>query len=60
VLSALAYSPVTYIAPAREISILLGTLAGSRLLLEGDRRSRTRRLIAATAMALGVAALAIW
>ena len=60
VLSALAVSPVTYVAPAREISILLGTLAGSRLLLEGDRRSRTRRLIAATAMALGVAALAIW
>jgi uncharacterized membrane protein len=60
VLSALAVSPVTYIAPAREISILLGTLAGSRLLMEGDQRLRTRRLIAATAMALGVAALAIW
>lgn len=60
VLSALAVSPVTSIAPAREISILLGTLAGSRLLMEGDQRLRTRRLIAATAMALGVAALAIW
>jgi len=60
VLSALAVSPVTYIAPAREISILLGTLAGNRLLLEGNPRLRTRRLIAATAMALGVAALAIW
>lgn len=60
VLSALAVSPVSYIAPAREISILLGTLAGSRLLMEGDQRLRTRRLIAATAMALGVAALAIW
>ncbi len=60
VLSALAVSPVTYIAPTREISILLGTLAGSRLLLEGDHRVRTRRLIAATAMALGVVALAIW
>ena len=60
VLSALAVSPVTYVAPAREISILLGTLAGSRLLSEGDSRLRTRRLAAATAMAVGVAALAIW
>ena len=60
VLSALAVSPVTYIAPAREISILLGTLAGSRLLMEGDKRLRARRLAAATAMAIGVAALAIW
>lgn len=60
VLTALAVSPVSYVAPAREISILLGTLAGSRLLREGDYRLRKRRLIAATAMALGVAALAIW
>lgn len=60
VLSALAVSPVTYVAPAREISILLGTLAGNRLLLEGSPRLRTRRLAAAAAMALGVAALAIW
>ncbi|HBK61397.1 MAG TPA: hypothetical protein DDZ84_11500, partial [Firmicutes bacterium] len=60
VLSALAVSPVTYVAPTREISILLGTLAGSQLLLEGDHRSRVRRCTAAAAMALGVAALAIW
>ena len=56
VLTALQFTPVSYVAPAREISILIGTGMGTRLLAEGDGR---RRLIAASAMVLGVAALAI-
>lgn len=59
VLSALKVSPVSYVAPTREISILIGTLFGSRLLGEGDPRAKRNRAIAAAAMALGVAALAL-
>ena len=59
VLTALATSPVSYVAPAREISILLGTLAGTRMLEEGDPSSRKKRLWASVAMAAGVVALAI-
>ena len=56
VLTALAFTPVTYVAPAREISILIGTVMGARLLAEGDVQ---RRLAAASAMVLGVVALAV-
>jgi drug/metabolite transporter (DMT)-like permease len=56
VLTALVFTPVSYVAPAREISILLGTVMGARLLAEGDS---ARRLVAAGAMVVGVAALAI-
>ncbi|HWP58924.1 MAG TPA: hypothetical protein VNL14_13610 [Candidatus Acidoferrales bacterium] len=55
VLTALAFTAVTYVAPAREISILIGTAMGTRLLAEGDAG---RRLAAASAMVLGVVALA--
>lgn len=58
-LTALKISPVSYVAPLREISILIGTLFGSRLLGEGDPQSKRLRTIAASAMALGVAALAL-
>jgi drug/metabolite transporter (DMT)-like permease len=50
VLTAMQFTPVSYVAPAREISILIGTAMGTRLLAEGDGR---RRLIAALAMVLG-------
>ena len=40
VLTALAFTPVTYVAPAREISILIGTVMGTRLLAEGDVHRR--------------------
>ena len=50
------FTPVTYVAPAREISILIGTAMGTRLLAEGDVH---RRLAAAGAMVLGVVALAV-
>jgi len=56
VLTAMVRTPVSYVAPAREISILIGTVMGTRLLGEGDT---TRRLIAAAAMVGGVSALAL-
>jgi hypothetical protein len=52
----LAFTPVTYVAPAREVSILIGTVMGTRLLAEGDAG---RRLIGAAAMVLGITALAL-
>jgi drug/metabolite transporter (DMT)-like permease len=55
VLYALAVSPVSYVAPAREMGILLGAAMGSRWLAEGDAQ---RRLIGAAAMVVGVIALA--
>jgi len=56
VLTAMEFTPVSYVAPAREISILIGTAMGTGLLAEGDVR---RRLAAACAMVSGVVALAI-
>lgn len=56
VLTALVTTPVSYVAPARELSILIGTIFGSTLLAEGDT---ARRLAAAGAMVLGVIALAL-
>ena len=56
VLSALQFSPVSYIAPAREVSILIGALMGAHLLKEQDSK---RRLSAAFLMVLGVIALAL-
>jgi len=56
VLYALARAPVTYVAPARETSILIGTLLGTTVLAEGDG---TRRMFAAGAIVLGVTALAL-
>ncbi len=56
VLWAMTFTPLTYVAPTREVSILFGAMLGARLLNEGDSR---RRLIAAAAMALGVVALAL-
>ncbi len=54
VLTAMVFSPVSYIAPAREISILIGTVMGAKLLSEGNIKMR---LIGATAMMTGLAAL---
>ena len=56
VLTALVFTPVSYVAPAREISILLGVIFGTRLLSEGQAR---RRLVGGAAMVLGVVALAL-
>jgi drug/metabolite transporter (DMT)-like permease len=56
VLTALVFTPVSYVAPAREISILIGAAMGARLLSEGDS---ARRLFAAGAMVIGIIALAL-
>ena len=56
VLTAMITAPVSYVAPARELSILIATLFGATLLSEGDAR---RRLGAAGAMVFGVIALAL-
>jgi uncharacterized membrane protein len=56
VLTALQFTPVSYVAPAREISILIGTVMGTRLLGEADA---PRRLAGACAMVLGVVGLAV-
>jgi drug/metabolite transporter (DMT)-like permease len=56
VLTALVTTPVSYIAPAREVSILIGAVMGTRWLAEGEVR---RRIPAAVAIVLGVVALAV-
>jgi drug/metabolite transporter (DMT)-like permease len=56
VLTAMVFTPVSYVAPAREISILFAALMGAHWLQEGDV---PRRIAAAAAMAIGVAALAV-
>ncbi|MEX2535955.1 MAG: DMT family transporter [Trueperaceae bacterium] len=56
VLWALSFTPVSYVAPVRELSILFGAALGAGLLGEGEGR---RRLLAAGLMALGVAALTL-
>jgi drug/metabolite transporter (DMT)-like permease len=56
VLYALSMSPVSYVAPAREIGILIGAVMGTRWLAEGEAH---RRLAGAVAMLLGALALAI-
>ena len=55
VLTAMRFTPVSYVAPAREISILIGTAMGTRFLGEPDAR---RKLAGASAMVLGVVGLA--
>ncbi len=55
-LTALAISPVSYVAPARETGILFGTLLGTRVLAEGQG---ARRGLGAAAMVVGIVALAL-
>jgi len=55
-LTALVFTRVSYVAPTRELSILIGVAMGNRLLAEGDAK---RRLLAAGVMLLGVVALAV-
>ncbi len=56
ILTALVFTPVSYIAPAREISVLFGILLGTQLLAEGETK---RRLLAAAIIVLGILALAL-
>jgi len=56
VLTAMVFTPVSYVAPAREISILVATIMGTQLLAEGDA---ARRLTAAATMIAGIVCLAL-
>lgn len=56
ILLTLSFSPVSYVAPMRVISTLIGVVMGASLLKEGDV---VRRLSAATVMVLGIIALSI-
>ena len=56
ILAALAFSPVSSVAPMRVISTLVGVLMGSQLLGEGDTQ---RRLSSAAVMVIGVVALSV-
>ena len=56
VLTALVFAPVSRVAPAREIGILIGTLLGGGLLAEDGLG---RRLLASSCMVLGIVALAV-
>ena len=55
VLYAMQMAPISYVAPARELSILFAALLGTTLLGEKDRK---RRLFAACGMVVGFAGLA--
>jgi drug/metabolite transporter (DMT)-like permease len=56
VLFALVHAPVSYVAPAREVSILIATVLGTTVLAE---EGTVHRLVAAVGIVLGIAALAI-
>jgi drug/metabolite transporter (DMT)-like permease len=55
VLTALQLAPLSHVAPAREVSMLVAALIGGKLLGEDDRGLR---LLGATCIAAGVMALA--
>ncbi|HET9403376.1 MAG TPA: DMT family transporter [Burkholderiales bacterium] len=56
VLTAMVFTPVSYVAPAREVSILVAALMGTHLLAEGNV---AQRLAAAAAMVAGIICLAL-
>ena len=56
VLTAMVFTPVSLVAPAREVSILFAALMGAHLLREGDL---VRRAVAAAGMVLGVVGLTL-
>lgn len=56
VLIAVKTTPVSYVAPARELSIVFGVFFGANLLKEADAR---RRIIAACIMLAGIVLLAV-
>lgn len=56
VLTAMRFTPLSYVAPARELSILVATFLGTRWLMEAEAG---RRCLAACIMLAGIAALAL-
>jgi drug/metabolite transporter (DMT)-like permease len=55
-LTALSFSPVSYLAPMRQVSILIGAIFGAKLLEEGQA---PRRFAAVSAMVVGLVVLAL-
>jgi drug/metabolite transporter (DMT)-like permease len=56
VLFALTRAPISLVAPVRESSVVLGAILGAKVLDEGQL---ARRIVAAVAIAFGIAALAL-
>lgn len=56
ILTAMVFTPVSYVAPAREVSILIGVLMSAHLLSEGQIRTRA---IVALVMLAGIALLVL-
>jgi uncharacterized membrane protein len=56
ILFAMRVAPISHVAPAREISMMIGAWMGARLLREGEVKWR---MLGSSLMAAGVAALAI-
>lgn len=56
VLTVLTFTPVSYVAPLREVSILIGVLLGNRLLSESEGK---RRIIASIIIMAGMVAIAL-
>ena len=56
VLTALQYAPLSAVAPARELSMLMGAFIGAHLMAEGELK---RRMLGAGLIAAGVAGLAL-
>lgn len=56
VLQVLSFTPASYVAPAREVSILVGAIIGARILHEGGAR---RRIAGAVGMVVALTALAL-
>lgn len=56
VLTAMTFTPVSYVAPAREVSILIGMAFGAHFLNEAEAR---RRLWAGLCIVAGIVALAL-
>lgn len=56
VLTAMVFTPVSLVAPAREVSILIAALMGAHFLREGEM---ARRVVAAAGMVLGIAGLTL-
>ena len=56
VLTAMSFTPVSYVAPAREVSILIGAIMGARFLGEGNTKLR---IGAAVIILCGITSLAL-
>ena len=55
VLTAMVFTPVSYVAPAREVSVLIAVAMGTGLLSEGQAG---RRMVAAGLIVMGIVLLA--